>query len=74
MCIPRARRNLCLCALEWLWRAEPECCVLCAVCGMARFGLDLSAYPTLLRVEANLEKLPAFQVPHCLLPPRNTPS
>lgn len=41
-----------------------ECCLVPQLYNARRFGLDLSPYPTLLRIEAACEALPAFQAAH----------
>lgn len=38
-----------------------DCCLIPQLYNARRFGMDLSAYPTLLRIEANCQKLPAFR-------------
>lgn len=41
-----------------------ECCLVPQLYNARRFGLDLSAYPTMLRIEAACEALPAFAQAH----------
>ena len=38
-----------------------DCCLVPQLYNARRFGMDLSAYPTLLRIEASCQKLPAFR-------------
>lgn len=41
-----------------------DICVVPQLYGARRFGVDLAAYPTVLRIEAACNELPAFQAAH----------
>jgi maleylpyruvate isomerase len=41
-----------------------DCCLVPQLFGAQRFGVDLAPYPTIMRIHANCEALPAFQQAH----------
>ena len=41
-----------------------DCCLVPQVFGAQRFGVDLAPYPTIMRIHANCEALPAFRQAH----------
>jgi maleylpyruvate isomerase len=46
-----------------------DCCLVPQLFNAQRFGVDLSAYPTLLRIDAACQALPAFRDAHPALQP-----
>jgi len=42
----------------------PDCCLIPQLYNARRFGMDMSLYPTLIQIENNLIKLPAFEKAH----------
>ncbi|MBV7535513.1 maleylacetoacetate isomerase [Duganella sp. sic0402] len=41
-----------------------DCCLIPQVFGAQRFGVDMSSYPTIMRIHAACAELPAFQQAH----------